>query len=247
MRARLGIVHTRSFAVHAAASACLLLAMSCSPNGALTPPEQAAAEADRLRMLGPTSKVALLGPESGRAFRTPGRTCMLRGYLAGHPALPFRPALLRDGRMVPVMSFVMTVKITDSIITRGMATGASATIRGYGKLRVFYDPDGIDSATLTDWKSPPRGIQVEEDDIRVEAEFRAPRTYWLRLQETAVATQPFEFRGREYRMPTGRSAHDLLRGEGSQRFGGLALASRSTLVMGSPATQLDDLFRAAKY
>lgn len=243
MRARSGIVHTLLLAVYAAASACLLLAMSCSPNGASTPPEQATAEADRLRMSSPTSKVALLGPESGRAFRTPGRTCMLRGYLAEHPALPVRPALLRDGRMVPVLSFVMTVKITGSIITRGIAT-----IRGHGKLRVFYDPEGIDSATITDWQSPPRGTEIEEDDIRLQADFRPEsRNYWLRLQETAVATEPFEFRGREYRMPTGRSAHDLLRGEGSQRFGGLALASRSTLAMGSPASQLDDLFRAVKY
>ncbi|MGH7948902.1 MAG: hypothetical protein ACREQF_06740, partial [Candidatus Binataceae bacterium] len=223
--------------------------VSCSSTPSTGAPDGSETNrADQVRTLGPTSKVALLGPQFGRSIRTPGTTCVIRGYLTAHPALPTRPATLRDGREVPVLSFVMTVKITDAIWTRSNPGGESMlTSRGKGKLRVYYDPDGIDSAAITGWNSSPGGAEIEEDDVRVEVEFRAPRTYWVRVQETAVATEAFSFRGLEFRMPTGRSANDLLRGEAFIRTGGLALASRSTLASGSPATQLDSLFLDVKY
>jgi len=243
MRLQLQIVHTSKLAASVVTFACLHFAVSCSPTGSTTAPNSAETNrAAQLRVLGPTSKVALLGPQFGRSIRTPGTTCVIRGYLTAHPAFPTRPEVSRDGRSVPVFSFVMTVKITDAIFTKEILTS-----KGQGKLRVYYDPDGIDSAAITGSSSGPDGSEIEEDDVRIEVEFRGPRSYWLRVQETAVATRPFTFRGREFQMPTGRSANDLLRGEAFTRTGGLALASRSTLAMGSPATQLDSLFLEVKY
>jgi hypothetical protein len=228
-----------------AAAVVLLLSLafaSCSTNGARAPETDAARAAEpQVRFLGPTTKVGIITGPSRRTLRIPGRTAVVHGYLVAHPAIGEPLTFKRGGRNVPVLSFVLSLYVGDAIVTRGYEA-----ISGRGKLRIYYHPDGVDGDLLVQRRIADDAIEIEEDDVRFEAQTQS-RRYVITLREKSVASRPFEFRGRTISTPVGREAVDTVRAEWYARFSALAFASNQALgrdgffSSASPSAKLDEL------
>jgi hypothetical protein len=221
---------------------------SCSTNGAGAPEADTARAAEpRVRFLGPTTKVGIITGPSRRTLRIPGRTAVVHGYLVAHPAIGEPLTFKRGGRDVPVLSFVLSLHVADSIVTRSLSGGGIyESMSGSGKLRIYYNPDGVDADLLVQRRLADDAIEIEEDDVRFEMQTQS-RRYVITLREKSVASRPFEFRGRTISTPVGREAIDTVRAEWYARFAALAFASNQALSRdgffssASPSAKLDEL------
>jgi hypothetical protein len=178
----------------------------------------------------------LMDPRAGPP-RAAGMKGVIVGYVVSHPALGFGLSTHRDGHLRPILAFRMNI-----VLVKAQGMGGLEETRGRGELDVFYDAAGFDDSLL-------RNPRVLENDEEVEAdavEFRGSidfdtYRFYMRVHETAMTTQAFTFDGRRWRTPAARTAWDVMVGEYSDGFVGVAFASNNALFPLSPEEKLISL------
>jgi hypothetical protein len=169
--------------------------------------------------------------------RAAGMKGIIVGYVTSHPALGSGLSTRRDGHIRQVLAFRMNI-----VLVKAQGLGGLEDTRGRGELDVFYDAAGFDDSILRDPRILEKDEEVEADavEFRGSIDFNTYRFY-MRVHETAMATQAFTFAGRRWRTPTARTAWDVLVGEYSDGFVGVAFASNNSLYPLSPEEKLISL------
>lgn len=112
-------------------------------------------------------------------------------------------------------------------------------LRGRGKLEVFYEPDGFGDALLNYPRTLESSQVIEADNVEFGGNLNFDTyRFYMRLRETVVATRPFSFAGRSWRTPDSGTAWDMLVGEYSDGFFGVAMASNNAMPPLSPQEKL---------
>lgn len=216
--------------LHAFALMVLLGCASCAtPRSPLSPATPALVNSPAMGLVG----LLVMDPEAGPP-RAAGMKGVVVGYVTSHPALHSILLVGRHGHRLPVLAFRMTM-----VIVRSGGSGGMEDTSGRGELEVFYDPKGFGDALLNDPRTLDGAEEIEADDVEFHGriDFNTYRFY-MRLHETAVASRAFTFDGRKWRTPTSRTAWDVLVGEYSNGFVGVAFASNNTMRPLSPQEKL---------
>lgn len=226
---------TRSvmWCARAIALVALLGCAGCaSSNSAQSPAPHSLVTSPAMGLVG----LLVMDPRAGPP-RAAGMTGLIVGYVTSHPALRSDLSVRRDGHALPVLAFRLTI-----VVVQANGVGGLEDIRGRGQLDVFYDSDGFGDALLNDPRTLGGAEQVEADsvDFRGNIDFDTYRFY-MRVHETAVASRAFTFAGRKWRTPTLRTAWDVLVGQYSDGFVGVAIASNNTMFPLSPEEKLVSL------
>lgn len=156
--------------------------------------------------------------------RAAGMHGTIMGYVVSHPALGSGLAVRRDDRDLPVLAFRYQFKFVQA-----NGRGGLEDFRGRGTLTVYFDPDGFSNEVVSGATSIRGGEEIEQDqvDFHGSVDFNTFLLH-LNLDETAVASHAFKFRGLTLRTPAHRTARDVLEGEFNSDFG-VAIASAGTM------------------
>jgi hypothetical protein len=178
----------------------------------------------------------LIDPSIGPQ-RAAGMQGLMVGYVVSHPALQtdLRVPAGTDGHPLPVLAFRVT-----SVVTReAHGKDGPEELRGRGTLDVFFNPDGFSDDPLHYPPSLAGSQKIESDRIEFaeKTDYQIER-YHLHLRETAIATWAFDFAGRSWQTPVGRTADSELIGQYSDIFSGDTYASTSVLSALSPEENL---------
>lgn len=178
----------------------------------------------------------VMDPQTGPP-RAAGMKGLIVGYVTSHPALGSNLSVRRNGHTLPVLAFRMTV-----VLVRADGLGGLEHTRGRGELDVFYDPAGFNDGLLNDPRTLDTAEEIEADsvDFHGSIDFDTYHFY-LRVNETAVASRAFTFDGRRWHTPIARTAWDVLVGQYSEGFVGVAFASNNTMRSLSPEEKLGAL------
>lgn len=171
----------------------------------------------------------LVGPP-----RAAGMTGVIVGYVISHPALDSELSVRRNGQTLPVLAFKLNLVIVES-----NGSGGLENLRGRGHLYVFYKPDGFGDAPLNYPPALDSNLQIEADKIEFDGNIN-PDTYrfYMRMHETVGERRAFVFAGRTWRTPVSHTAWDVMIGEFSDGFAGLAIASTNAMTPLSPQEKL---------
>lgn len=211
-----------------------LLGCACcaSSNAPKRPAAHALVSSPAMGLVG----LLVMDPRAGPP-RAAGMKGLIVGYVLSHPALGSDLSVRRDGHALPVLAFRLTM-----VVVQANGVGGLEDMRGRGELDVFYDADGFGDVLLNDPRTLDGAAEVEADNVefRGNIDFDTYRFY-MRVHETALASRPFMFAGRKWCTPTSRTAWDVLVGEYSDGFVGVAIASNNTMHPLSPEEKLTAL------
>jgi hypothetical protein len=179
----------------------------------------------------PIGKVGVLPFSANRHVpRAAGMVAHLSGCVVSHPALKVPLTVSRNGADVPILGFTITIALTNTAGVAGLEV-----VRGKGKLRIFYHPDGI--RTVSDDMETGEEIEVDEVRFLGELDF-STGNYFIRLREAALTTKPFKLAGKTLQTPVGRQAMDIMFGEFAPDLRALAVVSSVALHSQTPAGRL---------
>jgi hypothetical protein len=225
----------------AAAASALILAACSEEDFEYDPTPDPTPIAFDQSMSEATGKVGLMTFRRNATIpRAAGMGGEIRGYVVSHPALPGPLTVRRNGREIPVLAFLLSMELTNSAGVAGLES-----MRGRGKMQIFYHPDGATTALA----ETHRGKPIETDDVLFEAELNLnTASYMIRLREDSVSSSEFNFRGKTSKTPIGRHGWDLMYGEFDGELQGLALASSSaTTAFRSPSALLASISSFPSY
>ncbi len=157
--------------------------------------------------------------------RAAGMPGTIMGYVASHPALGSGLTVRRDGRNLPVLAFRCAFRFVQA-----NGFGGLEDFHARGTLVVYYKADGFTNEVISGAGSTSGGDEIERDevDLRGSVDFDTYLVH-LSLDETAVATRAFTFRGFTLKPPAHRTARDVLEGEFNQDYLGIVIASAGTM------------------
>ncbi len=176
----------------------------------------------------------LMDPLAGPP-RAAGMKGVIVGYVVSHPSLQSDLSVRTTaGHALPVLAFKLAL-----VIVRSNGAGGLEDLHGRGTLNIYYKPDGFSDELLNYAGAIESNQRIESDHIEFQGylNFNTYRLY-LQMREVTVATSPFTFAGRSWRTPVARIARDVLIGEYSDSFFGLAIASSNAMVPLSPEEKL---------
>lgn len=219
-------------------AAAALLLIGCATTTAAKSSQLASKQSKALYNSQPMGLVGLMqmNPEAGPP-RAAGMSGLIVGYVVSHPALPSY-LWVRGSRgtdWLPVLAFKMSFLLVK-------AEGAEAgleNIRGQGFIDVYFGASGFSDSLLHYAGSFEDSQRVERDRVEFYGNVNADTCrFYLHLQETALETWTFAYAGRNWRTPPSRIAWDLLVGEFSEGFVGVAFSSNNAMAPRSPEEKL---------
>lgn len=147
------------------------------------------------------------------------------GYVVSHPSLGSGLTVRSGDRKLPVLAFSYHFKLV-----RANGVGGFEDFSGRGTLTIYYRPEGFTNEVIAGGTSIRGGQEIEKDnvDFRGRVDFDTYLVH-LYMNETAVATRAFTFRGLTMRTRTDRTAYDVLEGEFNEEFFGVAIASTAAM------------------
>lgn len=205
---------------------------SCAPASHSSQPRPSPTAPISSRPIGLVGLLALNGdsnlPHAGGMHGT------VTGYVVSHPNLGSGLTVRREERDLPVLAFRLNFAFVRAAGRVGLED-----FRGRGTLIIYYDGGGYTNEVISGAGSVRGGEEIERDEV----EFRGSMdlsTYLihLNLEETAVATRAFTFRGLTLQTRAYRRAYDVLDGEFGEGFSGVVIASTGTMPWMSASQKL---------
>jgi hypothetical protein len=224
---------TRS--VLSCACAIALALLGCASGGGASSPSRTSPAPHKLVSSPAMGLVGLLlmDPFVGPP-RAAGMTGVIVGYVISHPALDSDLSIHRDGQTLPVLAFKLNLVIVES-----SGAGGMQDLRGRGNLYVFYRPEGFSDTPLNYPPTLDGNLEIEADKIEFDGNINSDTyRFYMRMHETVVESRAFVFAGRTWRTPVSRTASDVMIGEFSDGFAGLAIASTNAMAPLSPQEKL---------
>ena len=166
--------------------------------------------------------------------RAAGMTGVIVGYVISHPALGSDLSVRKNGETLPVLAFELNIVVVES-----NGAGGMEDIRGHGNLNVFYKPEGFSDAPLNYPPTLDSNLQIEADTVEFDGNINSDTyRFYMRMHETVVESRAFVFAGHTWRTPVSRTSSDIMIGEFSDGFAGLAIASTDAMAPLSPQEKL---------